>query len=148
VRIGFIYILTVVSLGIYCILISGWSSNSKFAVVGSIRSASQMISYEISLGVIFILIFLCFGSVKLNEIILTQNYSFFIFFFIPIFYIFLVAQLAEINRLPFDLPEAEAELVSGYNVEYSGVSFVFFNIGEYLHNILLSNMINIFFFGG
>ena len=81
VRIGFIYILTVISLGIYCILISGWSSNSKFAIVGSIRSASQMISYEISLGVIFILIFLCFGSVKLNEIILIQNYSFFIFFF-------------------------------------------------------------------
>lgn len=148
IRIGFIYILTIVSLGIYCILISGWSSNSKFAIVGSIRSAAQMISYEISLGIIFIIIFICFGSVKLNEIILCQNYSYFFFFIIPIFYIFIVAQLAEINRLPFDLPEAEAELVSGYNVEYSGVSFVFFNIGEYLHNILLSNVLNTFFFGG
>ena len=146
IRIGFIYILTIVSLGIYCILISGWSSNSKFAIVGSIRSAAQMISYEISLGIIFIIIFICFGSVKLNEIILCQNYSYFFFFIIPIFYIFIVAQLAEINRLPFDLPEAEAELVSGYNVEYSGVSFVFFNIGEYLHNILLSNVLNTFFF--
>jgi NADH-quinone oxidoreductase subunit H len=107
-----------------------------------------MISYEISLGLIFILIFICFGTVKLNEIVLSQNYCFFIFFLIPIFYIFVVAQLAEINRLPFDLPEAEAELVSGYNVEYSGVSFVFFNIGEYLHNILLSNILNIFFFVG
>jgi NADH-quinone oxidoreductase subunit H len=112
------------------------------------RSASQMISYEISVSMVVIFIFLTFGTIQFIDIVEMQEYVYFVIFMLPLALIFIISGLAEINRLPFDLPEAEAELVSGYNIEYSGITFVFFNIGEYAHSLFLSHLINLIFFGG
>jgi len=148
VNIGLLYILGVSSLGIYGIIMSGWSSNSKYAFLGALRSAAQMVSYEVSIGFIIATIALCSGSFSLNEIIYTQSRCWFVITFFPLFLIFFACGLAETNRHPFDLPEAEAELVSGYNVEYSSMKFALFSLGEYSNMLLMSAMIVSLFFGG
>jgi len=123
---GLLYLLAISSLGVYGIILSGWSSNSKYAFLGGLRSASQMISYEVSIGFTLINVVLCVGSFNLSKIVISQQIVWFIFPMFPIFLIFFISGLAETNRHPFDLPEAEAELVSGYNVEYAGMSFALF----------------------
>jgi len=147
-NIGLIYLLAVSSLGVYGIIMSGWSSNSKYAFLGSLRSTAQMVSYEVSLGFIIIVIVFCVGSFNLNEIIESQKYVWFVVPFFPLFLIFFISGLAETNRHPFDLPEAEAELVSGYNVEYSAMGFALFSLGEYANMLLMSSLNVILFFGG
>ena len=148
VNIGILYILAASSLGVYGVIMSGWSSNSKYAILGALRSAAQMISYEISIGFIIITIGACVGSFNPNAIIDCQRECWFIFAFNPLFLIFFISGLAETNRHPFDLPEAEAELVSGYNVEYSGMYFALFSLGEYLNMLMMSAFTTILFLGG
>nr|YP_006280835.1 NADH dehydrogenase subunit 1 [Cyanophora paradoxa]ADW79189.1 NADH dehydrogenase subunit 1 [Cyanophora paradoxa] len=147
-NVGILYLFAVSSLAVYGIIMSGWSSNSKYAFLGSLRSAAQMISYEISIGLIIISIILCVGSLNINKIILAQHNIWFIFPHFPLFIMFFVSALAETNRAPFDLPEAEAELVAGYNVEYSAMGFALFFLGEYANILLMSTMISILFLGG
>nr|YP_010620156.1 NADH dehydrogenase subunit 1 [Herposiphonia versicolor]WAX04192.1 NADH dehydrogenase subunit 1 [Herposiphonia versicolor] len=147
-NIGVLYLLAISSLGVYGIIIAGWSSNSKYAFLGALRSTAQMISYEVSIGLIIINVLLCAGSLNFSEIILAQQT---IWYFLPLFPIsimFYISILAETNRAPFDLPEAEAELVAGYNVEYSAMGFALFFLGEYANMILMSGLAVIFFFGG
>jgi len=148
IDLGLLYIFAMSSLNVYGIIIAGWSSNSKYAFLGSLRSAAQMVSYEVSIGIIIINLLIFVGSLNLTDIVLAQEGCWFIFVFFPIFLMFFVSGLAETNRPPFDLPEAEAELVAGYNVEYSAVGFAFFFIGEYANLILMSTLIVIFFLGG
>jgi NADH-quinone oxidoreductase subunit H len=148
VNLGMLYIFAVSSLGVYGIIISGWSSNSRYAFLGSLRSAAQMISYEVSIGLILVSVAFCARSFNLSDIINFQKNVWFVVPLFPLFIMFFVSSLAETNRSPFDLPEAEAELVSGYNVEYSSVGFVFFFISEYANIILMSSLSVIFFFGG
>lgn len=148
INMGLLYIFAISSLGVYGIVISGWASNSRYAFLGSLRSAAQMVSYEVSLGLILITLLLCVGSLNLTKIVLFQSYVWFIFPLFPLFLMFFVSSLAETNRPPFDLPEAEAELVSGYNVEYSSAGFALFFIGEYANIILMSSLSVIFFLGG
>jgi len=148
INLGILYILAVSSLGVYGIILSGWSSNSKYAFLGALRSAAQMVSYEVSIGFIIIIIIICVGSFNLNTIILSQKYIWFCVPFFPLFLIFFISGLAETNRHPFDLPEAEAELVSGYNVEYSAMGFALFSLGEYSNMLLMSSLNVILFFGG
>lgn len=148
IELGLLYLFAISSLGVYGIIIAGWSSNSRYAFFGALRSAAQMISYEVSLGLILINLLLIVGSLNLTKLIMFQEYIWFIFPFFPLFLMFFITALAETNRVPFDLPEAEAELVSGYNVEYSSVSFALFFIGEYLNIILMSYLTVIFFLGG
>jgi len=144
-----LFILVISSLGVYGIFLAGWSSNSKYALLGSLRSVSQMISYEVSISLIIIPIIILSGSLNLNDIILIQNQTiWFIFPLFPISIIFFISILAETNRAPFDLPEAEAELVAGYNVEYSAITFAAFFLGEYANILLMSTLFVIFFFGG
>lgn len=144
-----LFILVISSLGVYGILLSGWASNSKYALLGSLRSVSQMISYEVSISLIIIPIVLLSGSLNLNEIILKQQETcWFLFPLFPLSIIFFISILAETNRAPFDLPEAEAELVAGYNVEYSGIAFAGFFLGEYANILLMSSLFVIFFLGG
>ena len=131
INVGLLYLFAVSSLSVYGILLSGWASNSKYAFLGSIRSAAQMISYEVSIGFIVVTVVLCAGSFNLSEITLAQQNVWYIFPLLPMFFLFVVSALAETNRHPFDLPEAEAELVSGYNVEYSAMGFALFFLGEY-----------------
>lgn len=145
---GVLYTLTISSLSVYSILLAGWSSNSKYAFLGAIRSVAQMISYEISIGFIIITICLCAGSLNLSEIILAQETIFYFIPLFPLFLIFLVSILAETNRHPFDLAEAESELVSGFNVEYSGMPFALFFLAEYSNMLLMGAVTSIFFFGG
>lgn len=147
-NIGVLFILGISSLSVYGVIIAGWSSNSKYAFLGALRSAAQMISYEVSIGIILITILVAVGSLNLSDIVKAQEDIWFIIPFFPIFLLFLISSIAETNRHPFDLPEAEAELVSGYNVEYSSVSFAFFFIGEYANIILMSSLNVIFFLGG
>lgn len=147
-NIGLIYLLAVSSVGIYGIIMSGWSSNSKYAFLGALRSTAQMVSYEISISFIILTIVLCTGSFKLQEIVETQTDIWFVFTFFPLFLIFFISALAETNRHPFDLPEAEAELVSGYNVEYSAMGFALFSLGEYSNMLMMSAINTILFFGG
>lgn len=147
-NVGILYLFAVSSLGVYGIILAGWASNSKYAFFGSIRSAAQMISYEVSIGIIIIIVLLCTGSLNLTNIILSQKDIWFIVPLFPVFILFIISAIAETNRAPFDLPEAEAELVSGYNVEYSSVGFAFFFIGEYANIILMSSLSSILFFGG
>nr|YP_010041743.1 NADH dehydrogenase subunit 1 [Cyanophora sudae]QPB15048.1 NADH dehydrogenase subunit 1 [Cyanophora sudae] len=147
-NVGILYLFAISSLAVYGIIMSGWSSNSKYAFLGSLRSAAQMISYEISIGLIIISIILCVGSLNINKIILAQHNIWFIFPHFPLFIMFFVSALAETNRAPFDLPEAEAELVAGYNVEYSAMGFALFFLGEYANILLMSSMITILFLGG
>lgn len=147
-NIGVLYLFAVSSLGVYGIIMSGWSSNSKYAFLGALRSAAQMVSYEVSIGFIIITIVICCGSFNLSNIIQTQKNIWFVIPFFPLFLMFFVSALAETNRHPFDLPEAEAELVSGYNVEYSAMGFALFSLGEYANMLLMSSLNVILFFGG
>jgi NADH-quinone oxidoreductase subunit H len=145
---GMMYLFAVSSLGVYGIIMSGWSSNSKYAFLGALRSTAQMVSYEVSLGFIIIVIILCAGSFNLNVIIESQKNVWYIIPFFPLFLMFFISGLAETNRHPFDLPEAEAELVSGYNVEYSAMGFALFSLGEYANMLLMSSLNVILFLGG
>ena len=147
-NLGVLYLLSISSLGIYGIIISGWASNSKFAFLGALRSAAQMISYEVSIGLIILSILICIGSLNFSTIVLTQQKIWFFIPLFPIFIMFYISILAETNRAPFDLPEAEAELVAGYNVEYSAMGFALFFLGEYGNMILMCSLTTIFFFGG
>lgn len=148
ISLGMLYFFAISSLGVYGIILSGWSSNSKYSFLGCLRSTSQMVSYEVSIGFIISSICLCVGSFNLNQIIYSQLRIWFVIPFFPLFLMFFVSCLAETNRHPFDLPEAEAELVSGYNVEYSSMSFALFSLGEYSSMLLMSSVCSILFFGG
>jgi NADH-quinone oxidoreductase subunit H len=147
-HVGLIFIFSFSSLGVYGIIVSGWSSNSKYSFLGSLRSAAQLISYEVSMAIIIMPIFMSSCSLNLTEIVLSQNEIFFFFPFFPSFICFFISLLAETNRVPFDLPEAESELVSGYHVEYSSSTFVFFFLAEYSNILLMGCLIVILFFGG
>jgi NADH-quinone oxidoreductase subunit H len=147
-NIGFLYLFAVSSLGVYGIVLSGWSSNSKYAFLGALRSTAQMVSYEISIGFIVITLILCTGSFDLQNIIESQKNVWYVVPFFPLFLMFFISALAETNRHPFDLPEAEAELVSGYNVEYSAMGFALFSLGEYSNMLMMSSINTILFFGG
>lgn len=147
-NIGALFFYAISSIAIYGIILSGWASNTKYSFMGSIRSAAQMISYELSLGAVFAVIFLCTGSLNLTKIVLAQKYIWFVIPLFPLFVISLIALLAECNRHPFDLPEAEGELVAGFNTEYSAMGFALFFIGEYGNIIVMSTLIVILFFGG
>lgn len=147
-NLGLIYLFAVSSLGVYGIILAGWSSNSKYAFLGALRSAAQMISYEVSMGLILITVLLCAGSLNLSNICVSQKAVWFFVPLLPLAVLFLISILAETNRAPFDLPEAEAELVSGYNVEYSAFGFALFFLGEYANMILMSSLTVVFFFGG
>lgn len=148
IDLGILYIFAVSSLGVYGIIMSGWSSNSKYAFLGALRSAAQMVSYEVSIGFIIAVIILCVGSFNLQFIVSSQKHVWYIFPFFPLFLIFFTSSLAETNRHPFDLPEAEAELVSGYNVEYSSMGFALFSLGEYGNMLLMSSLNVLLFWGG
>jgi NADH-quinone oxidoreductase subunit H len=145
---GLLFIFAVSSLGVYGILIAGWASNSKYALLGSLRSAAQMISYEISIGFTLCSLFIISGSLELISIVEIQEGVWFCYPLFPLFLIFFTSALAETNRHPFDLPEAEAELVSGYNVEYSAMNFALFSLGEYSNMLVMSALNVLFFFGG
>ena len=147
-NVGVLYLFAVSSLGVYGIIMSGWSSNSKYAFLGALRSAAQMVSYEVSIGFIIVTVVVCCGSFNLQIIIESQKNIWFLIPFFPLFLMFFVSALAETNRHPFDLPEAEAELVSGYNVEYSDMGFALFSLGEYANMLLMSSLNVILFFGG
>ncbi len=148
INVGLMYIFAISSLGIYGIIVAGWSSNSRYAFLGSLRSAAQMISYEVSIGLIIISVLLSSGSLNLTDIVLSQQNMWYVIPHFPMFIIFFISTLAETNRAPFDLPEAESELVAGYNVEYSSMSFGLFFLGEYGNMILMSSMSTILFLGG
>ncbi|MDC3091441.1 NADH-quinone oxidoreductase subunit NuoH [Rickettsiales bacterium] len=148
INVGILYIFAISSLGVYGIIMAGWSSNSRYAFLGALRSAAQMISYEVSIGLIIINILLTVGSLNLTEIVLAQKNMWFFIPHFPVFIIFFISTLAETNRAPFDLPEAEAELVAGYNVEYSSLAFGLFFLGEYGNMILMSSLTTILFLGG
>ena len=147
-NLGVLYLFAISSLSVYGIIMAGWSSNSKYPFLGSLRSAAQMISYEVSIGFILINICVCVGSFNLSTIVLSQSNVWFIIPLFPMFILFYVSMLAETNRHPFDLPEAEAELVSGYNVEYSAMTFALFFLGEYANMLLMSTLSSILFLGG
>ncbi len=148
INVGILYLFAISSLGVYGIIMAGWASNSKYAFLGALRSAAQMVSYEISIGFIIITVLLCVGSLNLTDIVLAQKTVWFAIPLLPMFVVFFVSALAETNRAPFDLPEAEAELVAGYNVEYSAMTFALFFLGEYANMILMSAMTAILFLGG
>ena len=147
-NLGILYLLAISSLSVYGIVMAGWSSNSKYPFLGSLRSAAQMISYEVSIGFIIVNVCLCVGSFNLSNIVLSQINVWFIIPLFPMFILFYISMLAETNRHPFDLPEAEAELVSGYNVEYSAMTFALFFLGEYANMLLMSAFSSILFLGG
>ena len=148
INVGILYLFAVSSLGVYGVIISGWASNSKYAFLGALRSAAQMVSYEVSLGVIIITVLICAGSLNLSDIVLAQQGVWYAVPLFPMFIMFYISALAETNRHPFDLPEAEAELVSGYNVEYSAMGFALFFLGEYANMLIMSGMTVILFLGG
>jgi len=148
INIGLLYIFAVSSLAVYGIITAGWGSNSKYAFLGALRSAAQMISYEVSIGFIIITVVLCCGSMNLTTIVMAQENNWFIIPLFPLFIMYYVSALAETNRAPFDLPEAEAELVAGYNVEYSAMGFALFFLGEYANMIIMSSLGVILFLGG
>jgi len=148
INIGILYIFAVSSLGVHSVIMAGWSSNSKYAFLGALRSAAQMISYEISLGVTMLSIILCANSLNLSDIVIGQNNNWYCIALFPMFILFFICTLAETNRHPFDLPEAEAELVSGYNVEYSAMGFALFFLAEYSNIILMCMLSALFFLGG
>lgn len=148
ISLGILYLLAISSLGVYGIILAGWASNSKYAFLGSLRSTAQMISYELNISFIILSVIACSGSLNLIEIVLAQKNVWYILPLGPLFIIFCIAMLAETNRHPFDLPEAEAELVSGYNVEYSAMGFVLFFLSEYANMLLMSSLATILFLGG
>ena len=148
INVGILYLFAISSLGVYGIIMGGWASNSKYPFIGAIRSAAQMVSYEVSIGVIIINVLLCAGSLNLNDIVLAQKNMWFVLPLFPMFVIFFISALAETNRPPFDLPEAEAELVAGYQTEYSGMMYAMFWLGEYANILLMCAMGSILFLGG
>ncbi len=148
INVGILYLFAISSLGVYGIIMAGWSSNSKYAFLGALRSAAQMVSYEVSIGFVIITVLLCVGSLNLTDIVMAQKNVWFFIPLFPMFVIFFVSALAETNRSPFDLPEGESELVAGYFVEYSSMSFALFFLGEYSAMILMSAMTSILFLGG
>ena len=148
INVGILYLFAVSSLGVYGIIMGGWASNSKYPFLGAIRSAAQMVSYEVSIGVIIINVLLCVGSLNLNDIVIAQQNLWFIIPLFPMFVIFFISALAETNRPPFDLPEAEAELVAGYQTEYSGMMYAMFWLGEYANILLMCALGSILFLGG
>ncbi len=148
INVGILYLFAVSSLGVYGIIMGGWASNSKYPFLGAIRSAAQMVSYEVSIGVIIINVLLCVGSLNLNDIIIAQEKIWFVIPLFPMFIIFFISALAETNRPPFDLPEAEAELVAGYQTEYSGMMYAMFWLGEYANILLMCALGSILFLGG
>ena len=148
INVGVLYLFAISSLGVYGIIMAGWASNSKYAFLGALRSAAQMVSYEVSIGFVIITVLLCVGSLNLSDIVMAQKGLWFAIPLFPMFIVFFVSALAETNRAPFDLPEAEAELVAGYNVEYSSMTFALFFLGEYGNMILMSAMTSILFLGG
>lgn len=147
-NVGILYIFAISSLGVYGVITAGWSSNSKYAFLGALRSAAQMVSYEVSIGLIIITVLICVGSCNFSEIVLAQKQIWFGIPLFPLLIMFFISCLAETNRAPFDLPEAEAELVAGYNVEYSAMGFALFFLGEYANMILMSSLCTILFLGG
>lgn len=148
INVGILYLFAVSSLGVYGVIIAGWASNSRYAFLGALRSAAQMVSYEVSIGLVIVTVLLCVGSLNLTKIVEAQKTVWFALPLLPMFVVHFVSALAETNRTPFDLPEAEAELVAGYMVEYSSLSFALFFLGEYANMILQSSMATILFFGG
>ena len=148
INVGILYLFAVSSLGVYGIIMGGWASNSKYPFLGAIRSAAQMVSYEVSIGVIIINVLLCVGSLNLNDIVIAQQNLWFVIPLFPMFVIFFISALAETNRPPFDLPEAEAELVAGYQTEYSGMMYAMFWLGEYANILLMCAMGAVLFLGG
>lgn len=148
INLGALYIFAISSFGVYGIIMSGWSSNSRYAFLGTLRSTAQMISYEVSIGVIIISVLICANSLNLKQIVISQTYIWYIFPLFPLFFLFYISALAETNRPPFDLPEAEAELVAGYFVEYSAMTFAQFFLGENINILFMCSFISILFFGG
>jgi len=151
INVGVLYLFAISSLGVYGIVMAGWASNSKYAFLGALRSAAQMVSYEVAIGFVIITVLMCVGSLNLTKIVLAQSGGFWNWFWLPLFpmfVIFFISALAETNRAPFDLPEAEAELVSGYNVEYSAFPFALFFLGEYINMIVMSAITTVLFLGG
>jgi NADH-quinone oxidoreductase subunit H len=149
INVGVLYLFAISSLGVYGIIMSGWASNSRYAFLGGLRSAAQMVSYEVSMGFVLVSVMLMVGSLNLSKVVEAQkDWGWFIIWQLPMFVVFVISALAETNRVPFDLPEAEAELVAGYNVEYSGMAFGMFFLGEYANMILMSGMTSILFLGG
>lgn len=148
INVGILYLFAISSLGVYGIIMAGWASNSVYPFLGALRSAAQMVSYEVSIGFVIITVLLCVGSLNISDIVEAQRTVWFCIPLLPMFVIFFISALAETNRAPFDLPEAEAELVSGYNVEYSSMTFALFFLGEYANMILMSAMTAILFLGG
>ncbi|MEO5338390.1 MAG: NADH-quinone oxidoreductase subunit NuoH [Magnetospirillum sp. WYHS-4] len=148
INVGVLYLFAISSLGVYGIMMSGWASNSKYAFLGGLRSAAQMVSYEVSMGFVIITVLLCVGSLNLSDIVVAQKKLWFVVPLLPMAVIFFISTVAETNRHPFDLPEAEAELVAGFNVEYSAMPFALFFLGEYANMILMSAMTTILFLGG
>lgn len=149
INVGVLYLLAISSLGVYGIIMAGWASNSTYAFLGAIRSAAQMVSYEVSIGFVIITVLLMVGSLNLTDVVMAQKNGWFVFSpLLPMFFLFFISTLAETNRHPFDLPEAEAELVAGYNVEYSSMTFAMFFIGEYINIILMATITTILFLGG
>ena len=148
INVGVIYLFAVSSLSVFGIITAGWSSNSKYPFLGALRSAAQMISYEVSIGFVIATVAICSGSFNLSCVVLSQKHVWYFIPLLPMFFLFLVSMLAETNRHPFDLPEAEAELVSGYNVEYSAMTFALFFLGEYANMLLMSSLATTLFLGG
>ena len=148
INVGILYLFAISSLSVYGIIMGGWASNSKYPFLGAIRAAAQMVSYEVSIGIIIINVLLCVGSLNLNKIVLAQENVWFIFPLFPMFVVFFISALAETNRPPFDLPEAESELVAGYQTEYSGMMYAMFWLGEYANILLLCALGSILFLGG
>ena len=148
INVGILYLFAISSLGVYGVIMAGWASNSKYAFLGALRSAAQMVSYEVSMGLVIITVLLCVGSLNLSHIIEAQRDMWFAIPLFPMFIVFFISTLAETNRAPFDLPEGESELVAGYFVEYSSMSFALFFLGEYANMILMSAMTALLFLGG
>jgi NADH-quinone oxidoreductase subunit H len=148
INVGVLYLFAISSLGVYGIIIAGWASNSKYAFLGSLRAAAQMVSYEVSIGFVIVTVLLCVGSLNLTEVVRAQTNLWFVIPLFPMFVIFFISALAETNRAPFDIPEGESELVAGFFVEYSSMSFALFFLGEYANMILMSSLTTILFLGG
>ena len=148
INVGILYLFAISSLGVYGIIIAGWASNSKYAFLGALRSAAQMVSYEVAIGFVIVTVLLCAGSLNLNDIVLAQRHIWFCVPLLPMFVIFFISGLAETNRSPFDLPEGESEIVAGFFVEYSALAFALFFLGEYANMLLMSAMTTILFLGG
>jgi NADH-quinone oxidoreductase subunit H len=147
-NVGILYLFAISSLGVYGIIIAGWASNSKYAFLGAMRSAAQMVSYEVSIGFVLVSVLLCVGSLNLNQVVLAQSHVWFCFPLFPMFIVFLISMLADCNRAPFDLPEGESEIVAGFFVEYSAMAFALFYLGEYTNMIMMSALASILFLGG